>query len=110
VHSVGRMQSFGMLKLIYIYRERERERERETLWSIGQSSWLLTQKSWVRFRRYEIGCVAVGLERGPLSLVGINEEVLERKVAAPVRKTEINDRGGSAALTTRHPSIRNSWH
>jgi hypothetical protein len=28
--------------------------------------------------------VAVGLERGPLSLVRINEELLERKIAAPV--------------------------
>jgi hypothetical protein len=45
----------------------------------------------------------VGLERGSLSLVRINEELLERKVAAPVEKIEINDRGGSAALTMRHP-------
>jgi hypothetical protein len=60
--------------------------------------------------RYQIFCVAVGLERGPLSLVRINEELLERKVAAPVYKTEINDRGGSAALTRRHPSIRKTWH
>jgi hypothetical protein len=35
--------------------------------------------------------------------VRINEELLERKVAVPVQKTEINDRGGSAALTTRTP-------
>jgi hypothetical protein len=35
-------------------------------------------------RRYQILCVAVGLERGPLSLVRINEELLEKKVAAPV--------------------------
>jgi hypothetical protein len=36
-------------------------------------------------RHYEIFfCVVVGLERGPLSLVRINEELLERKVAAPV--------------------------
>jgi hypothetical protein len=32
--------------------------------------------------------------------VRINEELLERKVAAPVLKTEIKDREGSAALTT----------
>jgi hypothetical protein len=44
------------------------------------------------------------------ALVRINEELLERKVAAQVQKTEINDRRGSAALTTRHPSIRKSWH
>jgi hypothetical protein len=28
--------------------------------------------------------------------VRLNEEILERKVAAPVEKTEINDRRGSA--------------
>jgi hypothetical protein len=50
------------------------------------------------------------MERGSLSLVRINEELLERKVAAPVKKAEINDRWGSAALTTRHPSIHKSWH
>jgi hypothetical protein len=38
--------------------------------------------------------------------VRINEELLERKVAAPVYKAEINDRGGSAAMT----SIHKSWH
>jgi hypothetical protein len=43
---------------------------------------------------------AVGLEQGPLSLVRINEELLERKVVAPVKKTEINDCRGSAALTS----------
>jgi hypothetical protein len=32
----------------------------------------------------------VGLELGLLSLVRITEELLERKVAAPVWKTEIN--------------------
>jgi hypothetical protein len=31
----------------------------------------------------------VCLERGPLSLVSTTEELLERKVAAPVKKTEI---------------------
>jgi hypothetical protein len=30
----------------------------------------------------------VGLERGPLSLVSTTEELLDRKVAAPVWKTE----------------------
>jgi hypothetical protein len=52
----------------------------------------------------------VGLERVHSALVRINEELLERKVAAPVYKTEINDRKGSAALTMRHPSIHKSWH
>jgi hypothetical protein len=54
--------------------------------------------------------MSVGLERGPLSLMRINEELLERKVAAPVKKTEINDCGGSAVLITRHTSIHKSWH
>jgi hypothetical protein len=44
------------------------------------------------------------------ALVRINEELLERKVAALVLKTEINDCGRSAALTTRHLSIHKSWH
>jgi hypothetical protein len=35
-------------------------------------------------RRYKIVCIIVGLERGPLSLVSINEELLDRNVAAPV--------------------------
>jgi hypothetical protein len=59
--------------------------------------------------RYQIFWGAVSLERGPLSLV-INWELLERKVAAPVQITEINDRKGSAALTTRHPSNHISWN
>jgi hypothetical protein len=35
-------------------------------------------------RRYQILCIAVGLERDLFILVMINEELLERKVAAPV--------------------------
>jgi hypothetical protein len=35
-------------------------------------------------RPYQIYCASVGLERGPLSLVRINQELLGRKVAAPV--------------------------
>jgi hypothetical protein len=45
--------------------------------------------------------VLVGLERGPLSLVSIIEELLEGKVATPVWKTE-NTAEGSVALTTRY--------
>jgi hypothetical protein len=46
-----------------------------------------------------------GLERGPLSLVSITEELLDRKVAVPVSKTE------DTAVGIRHadhvaPSIR----
>jgi hypothetical protein len=52
----------------------------------------------------------VGLERGPLSLLSIIEELLERKSSS--FGLEIRDCGcnGSAALTTRHPYIRKSWH
>jgi hypothetical protein len=35
-------------------------------------------------RRYQIFWEVVGLERSPLSLVRMIEELLERKVAAPV--------------------------
>jgi hypothetical protein len=48
-------------------------------------------------RIYQIFWV-VGLERGPLNLVRIIEELLERKVAAPVKKIEINSRGDSSAI------------
>jgi hypothetical protein len=37
----------------------------------------------------------VGLEKDPLSLARIIEGLLERKVAAPVYRTEINGRGDS---------------
>jgi hypothetical protein len=47
-------------------------------------------------RRYQIFWEVVGPERGPLSLVWTTEKLLERKVAAPVSKTEIN--GGGVSL------------
>jgi hypothetical protein len=50
----------------------------------------------------------VSLERGPFSLVSTTEELLDRKVAAPVEKVE------NTAVGIRHsdhvaPSIRKSW-
>jgi hypothetical protein len=61
---------------------------RPPLLSGGQCSWLLTQRSRVRFP-------AQWVWNGVLSaLVRINEELLERRVAAPVYKTEINGLGG----------------
>jgi hypothetical protein len=57
----------------------------------------------VTSRSYQIFWKVVGMERGPLSPVRIIEELLEwKKVAAPVKKTELMVRG-SVALTTRHP-------
>jgi hypothetical protein len=44
-------------------------------------------------RRFQIFWEAEGLERGRLSLMRTTEELLERKVAAPVKKTEVNDLG-----------------
>jgi hypothetical protein len=48
----------------------------------------------------------VGLERGPLSLVSTIEELLERKISVSGLENSNYGRKGSAALTTRHPSIR----
>jgi hypothetical protein len=50
----------------------------------------------------------VGLERGPLSLVSTTEELLDRKVAAPVYKTE-NTAVGICHADHVAPSIRTSW-
>jgi hypothetical protein len=61
------------------------------LWSSGQSSWLQIRRPGFDSRHYHIFWkekerkkTVVGLERGPFSLVSTNEELLERKVAAPV--------------------------
>jgi hypothetical protein len=56
----------------------------------------------------EKGKQAVGLERGALSLVSTTEELLDRKVAAPVYKAE------NTAVWIRHADhattyIRKSW-
>jgi hypothetical protein len=50
----------------------------------------------------------VGLERGPLSLVSTTEELLDRKVAAPVQKTE-NTAAGIRHAAHVAPSISKSW-
>jgi hypothetical protein len=60
------------------------------LWSSGQSSWLQIRRPGFDSRHYQIFWggkkkkTVVGLERGPLSLVSTTEELLDRKVAAPV--------------------------
>jgi hypothetical protein len=53
------------------------------LWSSGQSSWLQVPMPGFDSRHYQKKKV-VGLERGPLSLLSSTEELLDRKVAAPV--------------------------
>jgi hypothetical protein len=59
--------------------------------SSGQSSWLQIRRPGFDSRHYQIFWrkkkqkkTVVGLERGPLSLVSTTEELLDRKVAAPV--------------------------
>jgi hypothetical protein len=48
----------------------------------GQGSWLQIRRSGFDSRHYHKKIV--GLERGPLSIVSTTEELLDRKVAAPV--------------------------
>jgi hypothetical protein len=66
---------WGMNK-IYICYVKE---SRPPLWSSGHSSWLQVQRSGFNSQCYQIFWEAVGLERGPLSLVSTIEEVLKRK-------------------------------
>jgi hypothetical protein len=60
--------------------------KRPHLWSSGQSSWLQIRRPGFDSRHYQKK--VMGPERGPLSLVSTTEELLDRKVAAPVSKTE----------------------
>jgi hypothetical protein len=53
-------------------------RKRPPPWPSGRSSWLQIQRSGFNSRRYQIFWV-VGLERGPLSLMNITEDLLGRK-------------------------------
>jgi hypothetical protein len=50
----------------------------------------------------------VGLERGPLNLVSTTEELLDRKVVAPVQKIE-NTAVGIRRADHVATSIRKSW-
>jgi hypothetical protein len=55
---------------------------RPPVWSSGQSSWLQIRRLGFDSRHYQKK--VVGLERGPLSLMSTTEELLDRKVAAPL--------------------------
>jgi hypothetical protein len=57
--------------------------QRPPLWSSDQSSWLQIRRPVFDSRYFQKKKV-VGLERGPLSLVSTTEELLDRKIAAPV--------------------------
>jgi hypothetical protein len=56
--------------------------DRPPLWSSCQSSWLQIRRPGFDSRHYKKKVVC--LERGPLSLMSTTEELLDRKVAAPV--------------------------
>jgi hypothetical protein len=76
-------------------------------WTGGHSSWLQIRRPGFDSLHYQKKKV-MGLESGSLSLVSTTEELLDRKVAAPVYKTE------NTAVGIRHadhvaPSIRKSW-
>jgi hypothetical protein len=67
--------------------------DRPLMWSSGQSSWLQIRRPGFDSQHYQIFWggggkkkkkTVVGLERDPLSLVSTTEELLDRKVAAPV--------------------------
>jgi hypothetical protein len=66
-----------------IYIRVPEDRDRPPLWSSGQSSWLQIRRPGFDSRHYQEKKV-VGLERGSLSHVSTTEELLDRKVAAPV--------------------------
>jgi hypothetical protein len=72
----GDVLCFQWMNLIYVCYVEEC---RPPLWSSGQSSWLQIRRSGFDSRLYQILWEVVGLERGPLSLVSTNEELLDRK-------------------------------
>jgi hypothetical protein len=78
------------------------------LWSSGQSSWLQIRRPGFDSRHYQKRNEVVGLERGALSLVSTTEELLDRKVAAPVKKIE-NMAVGIRQADHVAPSLRTSW-
>jgi hypothetical protein len=88
----------------------ERYSARPPLWSGGQDSWLQIQRSEFDSWRYQIFWEVVGLERGPFSLMSTIEELLGRKSSGSGLEIREYDRRGSVTLTTRHTSIRISWH
>jgi hypothetical protein len=75
--SVQLQLRFSLFLFLTVY-----EYIRPPLWSSGQSCWLQIRRPGFDSRHYQKK--VVGLERGPLSLVNTTEELLDRKVAAPV--------------------------
>jgi hypothetical protein len=75
-------------------------------WSSGQSSWLQIQSSGFYSRRYQIFWEVVGLKRGAFGLVSTIEKLFEGRSCGSGLENRVHGRRGSAALTTRHSSIR----
>jgi hypothetical protein len=81
-------------------------KKRPPIWSSVQSSWLQIQRSGFDFLLCQILWEVAGLERGPLSFVSTTEELFGRKNSGFGLENRDCGRMGSAALTTRHHSIR----
>jgi hypothetical protein len=64
---------------------------------------LKIQRSGFDYRRYQIFCEVLGLERGPLSLVRTIYELLGRKNSGSGLESREYGRNGSVTLTTWHP-------
>jgi hypothetical protein len=62
------------------------------------------------FRRYQIFWEVLGLERGPLSLMSITEELLEWKRSTFGSRKSRLTAVGSCCADHVTPSIRKSWH
>jgi hypothetical protein len=80
------------------------------LCSSGQSSWLQIEGSGFLFPALPVFLRNTGSGTGFNQLVSTTEQLLERKSSDS--GVENRDYGGreSAALATRHRSIRKSWH
>jgi hypothetical protein len=76
----------------------------QPLWSSGQSSWLQIRRPGFDSRHYQ----KEKRNGSGLSLVSTTEELLDRKVAAPVYKTE-NTAVGIHHADHVAPPIRKSW-
>jgi hypothetical protein len=76
-------------------------------WASGQSSWLQIQRSGFDSWRYQIFREVVGLERGPLSLVNITEELFGRKNSCSgLENRDYGRRGPPRRLRDNHLSAK----
>jgi hypothetical protein len=76
---------------------------------VVKSSWLQIQRPGFNSRRYQIFRL-LGLERRPLSLMNTTEELLGSESSGSGLENRDYGLRESDVLTTRHPSIRKSWH